>query len=160
MGGIAFVTFATRDGLQAAMKLHGALFTGRAIKVSEARGVGKREATGKGKGKGKGKAKDKDGKGSSKGKEWRRFESREFEVFVGGLPFSVSPDIIRRDFEDCGEIGRFHIPIDEEGGHTGTAFVNYLTKEGMEKALAFNDQEYGGVHIRVQKAAAPRSKGK
>ena len=45
--GIAFVTFATRSGLDAARGMSGSLFFGRAIKVSEARGVGPRESKGK-----------------------------------------------------------------------------------------------------------------
>ncbi len=56
--GIAFVNFATRAGLEAALKLNGQTFRGRAIKVSEAVGHGKRERSGKGKGKGKDKGKD------------------------------------------------------------------------------------------------------
>jgi RNA recognition motif-containing protein len=154
--GIAFVTFASRSSLSAALALSDTDFGGRPIKVSEATGHGKRDTPGKSKGKGKG--------GKDKGKETSTksigFESREFEVFIGGLPYSMSVENIRADFAELGDIGRCHIPLNEDGEHKGLAFINYLMREGMEKALEFNDQEYGGVWIRVQKADAPRTLGK
>lgn len=173
--GIAFLTFASRASLDAALRLSDSEFGGRPIKVSEAVGAGKRDGAGKGKGKSKDKGRDKSGNdksnGKGKAKSRDRFdvsvsggkgpgiENREFEVFVGGLPYSVPAETIEKDFRDCGETGRFHIPLNEDGAHKGIAFINYLAREGMEKALGFNDQEYGGVWIRVQKADAPRSQG-
>merc|ERR1711972_828112 len=77
--GIAFITFASRAALRSALALSESDFNGRPVKVSEATGVGRRES----KGKGKGKYKGYDGKNNG-------LESREFEVFVGGLPFGVS----------------------------------------------------------------------
>merc|ERR1712194_88627 len=98
-------------------------------------------------GKGKGDSGKAKGKGDS-----RPSSMRQFEVFVGGLPYAVSEDLIREDFGVFGETDRFHIPLGDDGGHTGIAFISYLTWEGMEKALAFNDTEYAGVWIRVQRA--------
>eukprot|EP00444_Apocalathium_aciculiferum_P029200 CAMPEP_0183443240 /NCGR_PEP_ID=MMETSP0370-20130417/91026_1 /TAXON_ID=268820 /ORGANISM="Peridinium aciculiferum, Strain PAER-2" /LENGTH=177 /DNA_ID=CAMNT_0025633149 /DNA_START=35 /DNA_END=568 /DNA_ORIENTATION=- len=118
----------------------------------------------KGKGKGKGKEKDggepekenaEEGKGKAKGKG----RSREFEVFVGGLPFGRSVEDIKKDFGALGETERFHMPQDD-GQHKGLAFINYLTKEGMDKALAFHETDYGGAWIRVFQADKAKGNGK
>merc|ERR1712226_1126714 len=66
--GIAFVTFADQAGLEAALERHGVEYSGRALKVSKAMGVGKREGSAKGKDGAALNAKGK-GKGSSKGNE-------------------------------------------------------------------------------------------
>jgi len=162
---IAFVTFHSRSAVDAALGLDGPELGGKPLKVGIATGA-KRESTqsvddekaqkGKGKTKGKGKGK---GKEQRPGEAQER-ESREFEVFVGGLPYAYSVEQIRKDFGECGEIGRFNVPVDEEGNHTGVAFINYLASEGMQKALEYDDQEYGGVHIRVQRAGADRDAAK
>jgi len=172
--GIAFISFTASAGLQAALKLNGHVFRGRPIKVSEAAGQGAREKGSKGKGKAKGAARRLD-KGTGKGEDGKNKDqgkgkdgkskgskdsgSREFEVFVGGLPYTTSVECVHKDFSECGEIGRFNMPMAAEG-HTGIAFINYSTREAMEKALAFNEKEYGGVWIRVQQAVAPKTIGK
>lgn len=169
--GIAFVEFETSLGLDAALQLDGDECGGRELKISKAQSAGKREGTeaskGKGKGNEKGKRKDRDADSKGKGKSKEKGDSsvphsseREFEVFIGGLPFGTSQEQIKKDFEAMGETNRFHLPLNEEGGHTGIAFVNYVTREAMEKALEFDSTEYGGVWIRVQRAGIDRSKGK
>merc|ERR1712129_154447 len=41
---------------------------------------------------------DPSAKGKGKGKG-----NKELEVFIGGLPFGTTEDVLRKDFEDCGE---------------------------------------------------------
>merc|ERR1712060_470101 len=112
--------------------------------------MGEGDASG-GKSKGKGKGKDGKGKGN-----------KEFEVFVGGLPFSTTEDVLRKDFSECGEMGDFRMPLNEEGNARGIAFIEYTDKASCEKACAFNETEYGGRWLRVRMSGdeAPKGKGK
>merc|ERR1712232_208229 len=84
--GFAFITFAAREGFDAALKYDNTDYGGRYINVSKATDGGK----GKGKdGKGKGKGKDGGGKGGGK--------DNENTVFIRGLPFSVTEDALKKD---------------------------------------------------------------
>eukprot|EP00929_Paragymnodinium_shiwhaense_P070575 TRINITY_DN35739_c0_g1_i1.p1 TRINITY_DN35739_c0_g1~~TRINITY_DN35739_c0_g1_i1.p1 ORF type:complete len:613 (-),score=212.71 TRINITY_DN35739_c0_g1_i1:506-2344(-) len=169
--GFAFVAYTSRDAMKKALELHGSDFEGRTLVVAvEGKGengpVAKKprgengeedDDERRGGGKGSGKAKGKD-KGKGKGKFFSEsVVNREFEVFVGGLPWGIEDAIVRRDFEECGEINRFSMPVDEEGKTKGLAFINYTTKESMEKALEFHEKEYAGLWIRVLKSVAPKN---
>jgi len=138
--GLAFISFKTSEDMEKALELDRTEFCGEELRVQK-RVDPKKQKTGK-------------GKGSEKGKS--KLGCRDFEVFVGGLPFATQEPVIRKDFEECGEIIRFSMPLDEEGNHKGLAFISYGSSEAMQKALAFHETSYGGVTIRVQRANAPR----
>merc|ERR1712060_601521 len=97
-------------------------------------------------------------KGKGKGKKG----NKEFEIFIGGLPFSTTEDVLRKDFSECGEIVDFRMPLNEEGNARGIAFIEYTDKASCEKACAFNETEYGGRWLRVRMSGdeAPKGKGK
>merc|ERR1719190_192997 len=85
-----------------------------------------------------GKAKDgKDGKDGGKGRD-------ENTVFVRGLPFATTEEALKKDFAECGEIVSLRMPLNDEGSCRGIAFIKCTNKEGMDKALAFNETDYGG----------------
>jgi len=44
------------------------------------------------------------------------------------------------------------MPKNDEGGSKGCAFITYTTDKGVEEALKFNNTDYGGRYIRVNKA--------
>jgi len=94
-------------------------------------------------------------KGKSKGKG-----NKELEVFIGGLPFSTTEDVLRKDFEECGTINRFSMPYNDEGQCRGIAFVEYADKEGVEKALKFHETDYGGRFLSVRMSGDDKGKGK
>merc|ERR1711988_783799 len=97
--GIAFITFKTAEGVKEALKYDGEDYGGRALKVNIAGGKGKGK-DGKGKDGKKGKDKGKDGKGKDgKGKGI----DSENTVFVRGLPFGTTEEVLRKDFAECGE---------------------------------------------------------
>merc|ERR1712187_1060453 len=147
--GIAFITYKTQEGVDAALKFDGDDYGGRTLKVNRAGAKGD---------KGKGKSKGEKGMGEKgKGKG-----SKEFEVFVGGLPFAVEEATLRKDFEECGEIESLRLPLNEEGKPRGIAFVTYKDKEAVDKALAFDGTDYGGRTLRVNLAGQGKgdSKGK
>merc|ERR1711920_337344 len=76
-------------------------------------------------------------KGKGKGKKG----NKEFEIFIGGLPFSTTEDVLQKDFAECGEIVSFKMPLNDEGNARGIAFVEYKDKESCDNALKFNDTE-------------------
>merc|ERR1712187_926290 len=131
--GIAFITYKTKEGVDAALKFDGDDYGGRTLKVNRAGAKGDK------------------GKGN-----------KEFEVFVGGLPFAVEEATLRKDFEECGEIESLRLPLNEEGKPRGIAFVTYKNKEAVEKALAFDGTDYGGRTLKVNLAGQGKgdSKGK
>jgi len=143
--GIAFVTYETQAGVDAALKYDGDEYGGRTLKVnmaSDKRDKGKGD-----KGKGKGKGKGKDGKG--KGKEER---NDELTVMIKGLSWELTRDKVETDFAECGAITRCSVPLNEEGQVKGFAFIEFKDEEAVKKALEFNETDYEGRKIYVNKA--------
>merc|ERR1719171_1839146 len=98
------------------------------------------------------------GKGKGKGKDGGNDENT---VFVRGLPFAATEETLNKDFAECGEIVSLRMPLNDEGSCKGFCFIKYASKEGMDKALAFNETDYGGRTIYCSDAAIkPDSKGK
>merc|ERR1712176_1313980 len=124
MGGIAFITFKTSAGVDAALKFDGEEYGGRTLKVNKAGEKGKGKAE-KGKGKSKGE-KDK-GKGKSR--------NDELTVVVKSLSFDVEEAVLRKDFEECGEIERLSLLKNDDGNVKGIAFIQFKSSEAIEKAL-------------------------
>merc|ERR1719453_472406 len=100
------------------------------------------------------KGKGKKGKDGGKGND-------ENTVFVRGLPFAATEESLNKDFAECGEIVTLRMPLNDEGSCKGFCFIKYASKEGMDKALAFNETDYGGRTIFCSDAAIkPEGKGK
>merc|ERR1712087_911551 len=95
-------------------------------------------------------------KGKGKGKKG----NKEFEIFVGGLPFSTTEEVLRKDFTECGEIVNFRMPLNDEGSARGIAFIEYKDKESVEKALKFHETDYGGRTLSVRMSGEDKGKGK
>lgn len=141
--GIAFITFKSKEGVAAACKFDGDDYGGRTLKVNVA------GAKGSGKGD-KGKSKGEKGKGNN-----------ELTAFVRGLPWGTTEDALRKDFAECGEIESLRMPLNEDGQCKGIAFIQYKEKEGLEKAKAYHETDYGGRTIYVGQAGEPTNgKGK
>merc|ERR1719476_702377 len=68
----------------------------------------------------------------------------ENTIFVRGLPFGTTEEALRKDFAECGEIVNLRMPLNDEGSCRGIAFIKYAAKEGCDKALEFNETDYGG----------------
>merc|ERR1719247_2339661 len=99
-------------------------------------------------------------KGKSKGKG-KGGHDNENTVFVRGLPFATTEEALNKDFGECGEIVSLRMPLNEEGSCKGFCFIKYANEEGMKKALAFNETDYGGRTIYCSDAAIkPEGKGK
>merc|ERR1712196_495857 len=94
------------------------------------------------------------------GSSSKEASSEELTVFVGGLPFSTSEEQIKKDFEECGEVTKFVLPKNDEGQPRGIAFITYASKAGVDAALKFDGDDYGGRTLKVNLAGAGKGKGK
>ncbi|CAD7947042.1 unnamed protein product [Amoebophrya sp. A25] len=82
------------------------------------------------------------------------------EVIIFGLQWEADEEVVKKDFEECGEIVSFRMPVDRETGkYKGMAFCEYATAEGVKKALDYNETEYSGRTLRVR-ICEPDGKGK
>lgn len=82
----------------------------------------------------------------------------ECKVFIGGIPWSCSKEQLEKDFAECGEVTDCHMPLNEEGKPKGFAFVTFSAKSGVDAALKFDGDDYGGRRLSV-KVAEGRAKG-
>merc|ERR1712066_511791 len=81
-------------------------------------------------------------------------------VFVRGLPFATTEEALKKDFAECGEIVSLRMPLNDEGSCRGIAFIKYSDKEGCDKAIKFNETDYGGRTIYCSMAGDSEGKGK
>lgn len=71
------------------------------------------------------------------------------EIFCGGLPFGVSEEEIKKLFEDdCGKVVRVKLL-----GKGGAAFVEFADSNGAAAALEWNNTEYKGRKLNINKAS-------
>mmetsp|Transcript_41908 Transcript_41908/g.98249 ORF Transcript_41908/g.98249 Transcript_41908/m.98249 type:complete len:487 (-) Transcript_41908:279-1739(-) len=133
--GFAFVTYKSKEGVDAALKFNGDEYSGRTLKVNVA-------GQGKGGGKGKGKS------------------DPELEVFLGSLPWEATEDGVREFFKECGEIASVRLPLDESGKSKGFGFVGFADKAAVDKAVEYDGAEFSGRWIKVRKASDDGGKAK
>merc|ERR1712066_956284 len=81
-------------------------------------------------------------------------------VFVRGLPFATTEEALKKDFAECGEIVSLRMPLNDEGSCRGIAFIKYSDKESCDKAIKFNETDYGGRTIYCSMAGDNEGKGK
>jgi len=85
------------------------------------------------------------------------------KVFIGGLPFSCTEETVKKDFEECGEVVDFFMPLNRETGQIrGIAFCTFTTQAAVKKALEYNETDYGGrnICVRVEEDKGGKGKGK
>lgn len=84
----------------------------------------------------------------------------DFKVYVAGLPWKATEEVLRKDFEECGEIAKIHLLKDmDTKKFKGVMFVTYKSQAGVDAALKFHDTEYGGKLILVRLASAKPDPG-
>merc|ERR1711920_934383 len=99
-------------------------------------------------------------KGKGKGKKGKDGGGNENTVFVRGLPFATTEEALNKDFAECGEIVTLRMPLNDEGNCRGIAFIKYSNKESCDKAIKFNETDYGGRTIYCSMAGDNEGKGK
>eukprot|EP00929_Paragymnodinium_shiwhaense_P010643 TRINITY_DN115463_c0_g1_i1.p1 TRINITY_DN115463_c0_g1~~TRINITY_DN115463_c0_g1_i1.p1 ORF type:complete len:538 (-),score=191.55 TRINITY_DN115463_c0_g1_i1:357-1970(-) len=81
-----------------------------------------------------------------------------YKVCVAGIPLNVDEGLLKRDFQECGEILAIRLLRDRTTKKSrGIAFISFATKEALDAALGFHGTDYGGRELVVQVA---ESKGK
>lgn len=150
--GVAFVEYKDNASCEKALKFDGTDYGSRVLKVRMASDTSCKDSQ---KGKGKGKDGAKSNPSNGPGKSARRKSNKDFEVFVGGLPYATEESVLRKDFEDCGPILSLRMPVNDEGQSKGIAFIEYGDKESCDKALAYDQTDYGGrtIYVRLSEHA-------
>jgi RNA recognition motif-containing protein len=80
-------------------------------------------------------------------------------IYIGNLPYEVTPETLKQVFAEYGTVSRVHIPTDRETGRVrGFAFVEMESDEEESKAIETLDgAEWMSRELRVNKAK-PREK--
>ena len=75
-------------------------------------------------------------------------------LFVGNISFRATPDMIRSEFAEFGEVSDVHLPMDRETGRMrGFAFVTMATDDAAQKAIAgMNNKSIEGRPLVVNEA--------
>lgn len=116
MKGIAFVSYATTDGVRGALQRNGDDYWGRKLRVQVAHENSYSRETD---------------------------VNNEFRVFMKNLPLDTAEDELRKDFEVFGDIEELKAPKDEQGKFRGFAFIAFKSKEAAEKSLTVDGSKYG-----------------
>merc|ERR1719169_380223 len=126
---MAFITFETKAGMDAALEWNETDLEGRNIRVEAAQNRTGQPSKGKGKGKG--------GPG----------EKPEgcLAVMVHQLSDAVEEDDLWEIFEDCGTVSKVKLLYDREtNASRGLAFIDFEETESTDKAVKMTDQEGKG----------------
>jgi len=84
----------------------------------------------------------------------------DLKVYVGGLPWKATEEVLRKDFGECGEISKFQFLKDfETKKFKGAVFIAYKTKAGVDAALKYHGTDYGGRMLTVRLASAKPEDG-
>ena len=85
-------------------------------------------------------------------------EESEFiprRIFVGGMPFGYSEEMVREYWEYCGPIESLDLMIfPDTGRFKGIAFITFATDEAYESALSCDGADCDGQILKVQKCKA------
>jgi len=169
--GIAFVEFADKAAVDAALNLTDSEFLGRSIKVDVARGKTERSDRG-GYNDRRGGQRDRsserygsrrdNGRDNRGGYERRSNRSPARQpsepsdsVFVGNLAFAASERDLADHFAGCGSIVSVRIPTDRNSGRQkGFGYVTFESREAADKAMGLSGTDIAGRSIRVDYAAS------
>jgi len=99
------------------------------------------------------------GKKGDKGKG-KGSRNDELTIFVGGLCRTTEESVLRKDFEECGEIVSLRMPLNDEGQARGIAFIEFKDQESVDKAIKFDGDDYGGRRLGVRMVNDDSGKGK
>ena len=77
-----------------------------------------------------------------------------YNLFVGGLPFTITEDELNTIFSEYGKVASAKIPLDRDTNRSrGFAFVEFESdEEGKAAEAALNGKEVAGRTIQVNKA--------
>lgn len=103
----------------------------------------------------KGKTVEKGSQGAADGSD-----PNPFRIFVGGIPWSIDEDTLRKDFGECGTVVDLKLLMDRETGQSrGIAFITMADEDGFKAALKYDGEDYCGRTLNVSKANSDGGKG-
>lgn len=80
-------------------------------------------------------------------------------IFVGGMPFGYSEEMIREYWEFCGPIETLDMmTFPDTGRFKGIAFITFATEEAYQSALNFDGTDCDGQILKVQKCKVDKKK--
>ena len=80
-------------------------------------------------------------------------------IFVGGMPFGYTEDMVREYWEYCGPIETLDVMVfPDTGRFKGIAFITFATQEAYQSALSFDGTDCDGQILKVQKCKADSKK--
>lgn len=71
-------------------------------------------------------------------------------MFVRGLPWRADEYQVREYFAQCGEIISCDLPLQHDGRSSGTAIIEFSTKEACEACVALNGEDFDGRWLSIQ----------
>ncbi|CAK9063666.1 Ferredoxin--NADP reductase [Durusdinium trenchii] len=83
---------------------------------------------------------------------------RDGQIYLSQLPFSVTAEVLRGDFEKFGALRLFYFHRDADGKFLGTACLFYEDPAVADKVILLDGINYKGRWIRVRRRQ-PRNKG-
>eukprot|EP00931_Biecheleriopsis_adriatica_P077725 TRINITY_DN51228_c0_g1_i1.p1 TRINITY_DN51228_c0_g1~~TRINITY_DN51228_c0_g1_i1.p1 ORF type:complete len:466 (-),score=95.12 TRINITY_DN51228_c0_g1_i1:37-1434(-) len=89
----------------------------------------------------------------SNGSLTNKVSGEDLTVILGGFPYTVTADMLSKDFRKCGKIRKLNMPKDATGNAKGFAFITFTTKDGVDAALKFNGKDYRGRQLSARLAS-------
>ena len=132
--GFAYVTFATEEAVEAALKLNGKEIDARPVKIDKSTSKSPQE------------------KREGRAKAFGDTASEpSATLFVGGLSWDATEDMVWESFSEYGEIKSVRLPTDRESGRPkGFGYVEFSDIETATKAYeGLNGAEIAGRAIRL-----------
>ena len=86
--------------------------------------------------------------GSQKPKQEKEFP-KQFEVFVGAIPFALSEKELKEVFAPCGLISGVKLLQTPDGKSKGRGYVKFANEESMKNAVQMNDMLLQGQRLKV-----------
>jgi RNA recognition motif-containing protein len=60
-------------------------------------------------------------------------------IFLKNLPFSITEDMLRDFFQECGDISKIELVLSKGGKFKGMAQIDFLSEDAVKKALRFHN---------------------
>lgn len=65
---------------------------------------------------------------------------QEFKAYVKGLPWKASDYEVQDFFKECPDLIKAEVPMGDDGRSSGTAYVSFSSRAGLDAALALDGQ--------------------
>eukprot|EP00891_Asterochloris_glomerata_P001917 jgi/Astpho2/1917/fgenesh1_pg.00038_%23_61_t len=138
--GIAFITFATEAGCEAALECNGTTLDEQRIKVERCTSAGPKKS----------RQRRRDDKGPSSNARAPAPKTPGYPVaYVGNIGFDVHSSELRKVFEDC-NVTKVRLHTDKDTGKSkGFAHIHFADDECLDRAMSHDGTELGGRRIKI-----------